>query len=256
MYPFISLFSIQISTYFLVISLACVVCTLWFLRRAEQRNLIRTTAIDLTLTCLAGGFIGARLLHVLWEEPEFYLQNPAAIFYLWNGGFVFYGGVIGAWLACTIFCILRVEAFWYWADVGVPCISLGYAIGRVACFLNGCCYGRYCELPWAVHMHGGFRHPTQLYASLWEFLICAFLLLIERRTRLAGVLFSTWLVLHSVGRVIMEIFRDDPRGPFMFGASVGTWMSLGLGLVGHSLCFPALGTPIEPLFTEPSLNRS
>lgn len=232
MHPFINLFGIQISSYFLVISLACIFCTLWFLRRADQRNLIRTTAIDLTLTCLIGGFVGARLLHVFWEEPEFYRQNPMAILMFWNGGFVFLGGVVGSWLACTLFCIFRSEAFWFWADVAIPCISLGYAIGRFACFLNGCCYGRYCELPWAVHMHGGLRHPTQLYASLWELAICAFLLSIEKRVRMAGTLFSIWLVLHAIGRVMMEYFRDDPRGPLLYGGTAGTWMSLVLGVTG------------------------
>lgn len=232
MYPFINFLSIQISTYFLVISFACVVCTFWFLKRSARRNLTRTTAIDLTLACLIGGFAGARLLHVFWEEPAFYQQNPLAVFQIWNGGFVFLGGVIGAWFTCTLFCILRSEPFWFWADVGIPCISLGYAIGRVACFLNGCCYGKYCELPWAIHMHGGLRHPTQLYASLWELAVLTLLLKIEPRVRMSGTLFSVWLVLHALGRVLMEIFRDDPRGPLIYGLSIGTSMSLGLGLAG------------------------
>lgn len=232
MFPTLSLFSIQISTYFLVISLACIVCTLWFLRRAEKRDLNRVTAIDLTLVCLVGGFIGARALHVLWEEPAFYQQNPLAVLEIWNGGFVFLGGVLGAWVACTIFCVFRGEPFWFWADVAIPCISLGYALGRLGCFLNGCCYGRFCELPWAVAMHGGMRHPTQLYATLWEIAVCVLLLKIEPKVRMAGTLFSTWLVLHAMGRVMMEYFRDDPRGPMLHGLSIGTWMSLAFALAG------------------------
>lgn len=232
MLPFIHFFALQISTYFLVISFTCMVCTFWFLARCEKRNLIRVTAIDMTLVCLIGGFVGARLLHVFWEDPGFYQQHPLAVLEIWRGGFVFLGGVLGAWAACTVFCVFKSEPFWFWADVAIPCISLGYAIGRIACFLNGCCYGRFCELPWAVALQGGMRHPTQLYATLWELCLCALLLKIEPKVRMAGTLFSVWLVLHALGRVMMEYFRDDPRGPMLYGISIGTWMSLAFGLAG------------------------
>lgn len=232
MFPQLNIAGLPISTYFLLISIACTVGAIWFLKRSERRNLMRVTAIDLTLATLIGGFVGARLLHVFYEEPIFYRYNPAAIFQVWNGGFVFLGGVLGAWFAATIFCIFRREPFWFWADIAMPPISLGYAIGRLACFFNGCCYGKYCQLPWAVYMHGGGRHPTQLYATFWELILLFVLLRIEPRVRMAGTLFCVWLVGHSLGRVIMEFFRDDDRGPMMYGLSLGTWMSLGLGLFG------------------------
>lgn len=232
MLPYFQVFSIPISTYFLVISMACVIGILWFLARSEKRGLIRVTAIDLAMTCLIGGLVGARLLHVLYEEPAYYQASPVAIFEIWNGGFVFFGGVLGAWFAAALFCMVRSEPFWFWADVAILPISLGYAIGRVGCFLNGCCYGKVCELPWAFSMQGAMRHPTQLYAALWELVILIVLVRIEPRVRMSGTLFSTWLVLHSLGRVLMEFFRDDPRGPLLLGVTIGTWMSLAFGLVG------------------------
>lgn len=232
MYPHVHIFGLQISTYFLVISFACTIGTIWFLKRAEKRNLNRVTAIDLTLVTLIGGFLGARLLHVFYEEPQFYNQYPIAVLEVWNGGFVFLGGVLGAWMAATMFCIWRHEPFWFWTDFAMPPVSLAYAIGRLACFLNGCCYGKYCELPWGVYMQGGLRHPTQLYATIWELGLLALMLKIEPRIRMAGTLFCVWLVGHSFGRVVMEYFRDDPRGPMVYGLSLGTWMSLGLGISG------------------------
>ncbi len=232
MHPSLHLFGTQISTYFLVISCVCIFSALWFFKRADKHNLNRHTAIDLTLVILISGFLGARLLHVVWEEPEFYRSNPLAVLQIWNGGFVYLGGVVGAFLGAALFCGFRGEAFWFWADVAVVPISFGYAIGRVACFLNGCCYGKFCTLPWAVYMQGGSRHPTQLYATLWELAVVVLLLKIEPRVRMAGLLFNSWLVLHALGRFVMEYFRDDPRGPAMYGLSLGMWMSLGLGLFG------------------------
>lgn len=239
MYPFIN-FIVPISTYFLVISIACTLATIWFVKRAERRNLNRVTAIDLTLTVLIGGIAGARILHVVYEEPAFYRETPLAVFQVWNGGFVFLGGVVGAWVAAALFCQIKREPFWFWADIAVIPVSFGYALGRIACFLNGCCFGKYCDLKWAVYMHGGYRHPTQLYASFIEFLIVFILLKIEPKIRLSGSLFGSWLVLHSISRLLMEHFRDDPRGPTMAGLSLGTWMSLALLLGGLSLLVQAL----------------
>lgn len=239
MFPFIHFF-VPISTYFLVISIACTLGTIWFIRRAEEKSLNRVTAIDLTIVVLLGGIIGARLLHVVYEEPAFYRENPLAVFQVWNGGFIFLGGVAGAWIAGMLFCQIKNEPFWFWADIAVIPISFGYALGRIACFLNGCCYGKWCELPWAVYMQGGYRHPTQLYACLAEFVIVFILLKVEPKVRLSGSLFGSWLVLHSISRLIMEHFRDDPRGPSMAGLSLGTWMSFvllvgGLLLLGQAL---------------------
>jgi phosphatidylglycerol---prolipoprotein diacylglyceryl transferase len=239
MFPFIH-FIVPISTYFLVISIACTLATIWFVKRAEKRSLHRVTAIDLTIAVLLGGILGARLLHVFYEDPAFYRENPLAVLQVWNGGFVFLGGVVGAWFAGMIFCQIKNEPFWFWADIAVIPISFGYALGRIACFLNGCCYGKWCDLPWAVYMQGGFRHPTQLYASFIEFIILFFLIKIEPKVRLSGSLFGSWLVLHSISRLIMEQFRDDPRGPTMAGLSLGTWMSFALLSGGLFLLAQAL----------------
>jgi phosphatidylglycerol:prolipoprotein diacylglycerol transferase len=231
-YPNLHLGPLTLSTYFFVISVASTIACLWFLRRAQRMDLPRLTSIDITLVTLICGFIGARLLHVFYEEPEFYREQPWRVLQIWYGGFVFLGGVVGAGLGAYIFCLWKREAFFLWADLAAPPIALGYALGRIACFFNGCCYGKHCELPWAVFMAGDTRHPTQLYATAWEFLVIGILLLRERQRRSPGSLFALWLALHAVGRMMMEHFRDDPRGPVVGGFSLGTWMSIGLLICG------------------------
>jgi phosphatidylglycerol---prolipoprotein diacylglyceryl transferase len=226
MYPHLNLFGLSISTYFLIISAASIVGSLWFIQRSRRRGLRRVDAVDLTLTGLIAGFIGARALHVLYEEPVFYYQNPGAVFEIWNGGFVFYGGLIGAWLGILGFCIWRKQPFWFWADIAAPPAALAYALGRIGCFLNGCCYGKICELPWAIQLHGAHRHPTQLYATFWELAVVGILLISERRIKGAGHLFNIWLLLHSVGRIVMEVFRDDPRGGLIGGLTISTWLAV------------------------------
>jgi phosphatidylglycerol---prolipoprotein diacylglyceryl transferase len=200
-----------------------------------------TLALDIGLAIMLGGLVGARALHVFYEDFQFYLENPIDVIKLWRGGFVFYGGFFGALLAVYLFLRQRGEPFLKWGDFYAPVLALGYGLGRIACFLNGCCFGRECDLPWAVEfvhtgLPSGLRHPTQLYATLWELLIVGLLLYLEksrsgggRWSRLkAGSLFFIWLSLHSFGRLVMEFFRGDFRGDLVFGFSISTWISLFL----------------------------
>lgn len=221
-----------ISTYFLIISVAVTVSVLWFIRRAEAQSMTRVMAIDIALVTLIGGFLGARLLHVVWEEPDYYRQYPLAVTHVWNGGFVFLGGVLGAFVSCAVFCRVKREPFWFWADMATLPIGLAYALGRVACFANGCCYGKTSGVPWAVTLHSAPRHPTQLYASLWELVWLGLFLVLQRRFKTSGLLFNTWLVAHAFGRIVMENFRADPRGHLVADMSLGTVMSLGLMAFG------------------------
>lgn len=235
MYPHIHLgSSLQISTYFLIISIATIAGSLWFLKRANNLNLNLTTAIDLSLVGLLSGFLGARLLHVFYESPQFYRGDWLQVFYVWNGGFVFFGGLIAAFFACEIFCKIKREPFWLWADCATPPIALGYALGRSACFFNGCCFGKQCDLAWGVYMHGAYRHPTQLYATFSELLAMGLLLWIEPKLKHNGMLFNLWLVLHALGRLTMEFFRDDARGDLIMGLSLGTVISFLILIFGTS----------------------
>lgn len=226
--PFVSL-----PTYFFYLSL--LVSLLFFLtwRWAGIREKDQSIAMNLALLIVIAGFTGGRLLHVLFEAPEYYRRYPLAIFKFWMGGYVFYGGLALATLSSWIYLRRMKQSFWEWFDFLAPLLALGYGLGRGACFLAGCCFGRYCDLPWAVDG----RHPTQAYALLLEVGIAYYL---YRRTlspknnmpvkrgqkKPAGEIALTWLVLHSLSRLIMENYRDDFRGPMISGLSVSTWGSL------------------------------
>lgn len=256
MHPFLHLSGTYfIPTYILIISFTYCLCLVWAHRRAVQHGRSSNMTLDISLAVMIGGFIGARFMHVLYESPEIYIETPSRIFKFWEGGFVFYGGFIGALIASAVFLRSKRESFLDWADFFAPVLALGYALGRIACFMNGCCYGDLCDLPWAVEFNFpglpvGARHPTQLYATVFELGTLSVLLFFEkRRTRMsffknAGSIFFTWLALHSMSRMIMEAFRDDYRGPAP-GLSVSTWISIIILIV----C-------LVMLFSKSLLNRS
>jgi phosphatidylglycerol:prolipoprotein diacylglycerol transferase len=233
--------SIVIETYLLYISVLYCFLLFYVLQRArnrpglsdEVRSQKTTIALDLSLIMMVGGFLGARAVHVFYEMPEYYSEDWTRAFKFWQGGFVFYGGFIVAFAACWIFLRLRKLSFLEWADFFAPVLALGYGLGRISCFLAGCCYGRSCDAPWAVvfpwDYHQVPRHPTQIYAVLWELAVYALLIWLEKRklvVREPGKLFAIWLTFHALGRLMMEYYREDFRGDLIIGLTISTWVSL------------------------------
>ncbi|MFN7905684.1 MAG: prolipoprotein diacylglyceryl transferase [Pseudobdellovibrionaceae bacterium] len=253
MYPSIELFQISIPTYFSLICLGFIVSLVFVYYRLDQwlnkhiwidENFPQKiwTSAALIMIC---SLIGARALHVFYEMPRHYWENTVEVFFLWNGGYVYFGGLILSVAACWIYLRWSKEKnLGIYFDFYAPVISLGYIIGRFGCFLNGCCYGKYCDLPWGITSADGQsailpRHPTQLYAMILEFLIFVALLTWEKRNStylnqpkkireaMAGSLFACWLLMHAASRFLIEQWRDDFRGPQYF-LSVSSWMSVFL----------------------------
>ena len=233
--PWIEVGFLKIPTYYFIISLTCCVCILWFYRRCRFFNLSQKKGMDIVLVLLITGFVGARLAHIFFENPSHYLFHPLDVFYFWQGGFVFYGGAFLSYLSVVFFIKKLKLDFWIWHDVLTPVLALGYALGRLACFFAGCCYGKICTLPWALplkqmDLQNGkvevfLRHPTALYASVLEFSALFFLLWFETKKPKPGQVFLIWVLCHSVNRLIMEIFRADPRGPQPYGISLSMAVS-------------------------------
>ena len=236
--PELNLGFVILPTYHVMLSLLYCLAIFWFYKRCETRNLSQKNAMELGLIVLFSSFVGARLFHVFFEYPSYYRQYPMEVLYFWQGGFVFYGGFILGYLLAFLYARKLKLTFWLWHDTLAPILAGGYALGRLACFLVGCCFGKPCDLPWAVSMgqvhvqsdalFSLSRHPTQLYASLTEGLTLLFLLWYEKRKPPLGNVFLAWVGLHSIGRIIMEIFRDDPRGGTYWGLSLSTHISIVL----------------------------
>jgi phosphatidylglycerol:prolipoprotein diacylglycerol transferase len=248
MFPFIKFnigtYQIFIPTfYFTIVLIACLV--LYFNHKRSQAlfaeyfsefNTVgfnRKNLYDLIFLLMVCSFVGARLFHIIYEHPRFYFENPMEILYFWKGGYVFFGGFFLSVLgALTFFYFFSkkhcISLFLTSADFLVPSISMSYALGRISCFFEGCCFGRFCELPWAVQL----RHPTQIYAFIFEAIIFIFLLVKAKEYKKnKGQLFTLWIFFHSAGRLIMESFRADFRGSAYFGISISSWIALSLMLV-------------------------
>ncbi|MFK8138976.1 MAG: prolipoprotein diacylglyceryl transferase [Bdellovibrionales bacterium] len=241
MYPILfTIGDFAVPSYHVVLSLLSIVALVWALFRANKFNLDRGRALDMIFLSLVGGFLGARLFHVIFEYPEYYAEDPMRVFEVWRGGFVFYGGGITGFLLAYIYCrIQKVDYLKYMDRLMFIGIAM-YGLGRIACLLAGCCHGAECELPWAIQYpkgveapHGVGLHPTPIYASLWAFMNLLFLKLIETKNSFlkidltkSGSIFCLAMLVHAVGRIVMESFRADFRGDALMQISLSTWISL------------------------------
>ena len=197
-------------------------------RRGPLAGIATEKVVDLGPWLILGAIIGSRLLYICSYWHEAFAGKPITeLFMIWKGGLVFYGGLIGAALAFLIYVKLKKLPVWGLADVFAPSVPLGAFFGRIGCFLNGCCYGSPCNLPWAVRFPADNPlqpptspvHPTQLYDSLLNLCLYGFLAWLFRRRRFDGQVFSVYLVCYAVVRSFVETFRGDytPAERFLGG---------------------------------------
>ena len=165
------------------------------------------------------GFLGSKLLHILTVLPEF-LEDPLGTLKdSITQGFVVYGSTIAGILTIILYCRKHNKNMWEYTDYTMPGLALGQAIGRVGCLLAGCCYGMHYDGACAIHFPpessapaGVGLFPTQPVSAVANLLLMVILLLFLRRNKIRGRVTALWMILYSLGRGLIEIVRDDPRG--------------------------------------------
>ncbi|MDI6731414.1 MAG: prolipoprotein diacylglyceryl transferase, partial [Candidatus Margulisbacteria bacterium] len=182
---------------------------------------------------IIAGIIGARIFYVVGQWSE-YQNNLWDIFAVQKGGLVFLGGFLFDLAVVIWFAKRKNIPLLRLLDILAPGSALGYAIGRVGCFLNGCCFGLPTSIPWAIKFPAGslahsyypnqFLHPTQLYAILIMFLAFIALVYIYRRKKRDGQVFYYFFIFYGSYRLIVEFFRFSPI--HWLGLTPSQWLAL------------------------------
>jgi phosphatidylglycerol:prolipoprotein diacylglycerol transferase len=238
--------SIKLYTYGLFLALGFMTAVWFSKRNATLYNTSDQVISDLFLVILIASLVGARFLYVLINF-DVYRHDFLGIFKIWNGGLVFFGGFIGAVTACIILLKIKKMPIARTADIIAPGVALGHSIGRLGCLFAGCCYGKACDLPFAIKFTNPdglaplnvYLHPTQIYMVLSNFLLFLILMGLQKRKKFNGMVFLSYVMLYSAFRSGIEFFRGDFRGDFFFEFLS---MSQGIGLV---VSFFALGLLIK-----------
>ncbi len=226
----------------------------WFLKylaRHRQFEFPKERIVDFLTYAAIGLISGGRLGYILFYNLGFYLQHPLKVFFLWEGGLSFHGGMIGILIAAFLFCRKYGYGFYDIADMTVVPIPIGLGLGRLGNFINGELFGRPTDLPWCMVFPGGgpqCRHPSQLYESFLEgLLLFGILFWMSRRKWSKGVMFWTFVAFYGMFRFIVEFFRqpDQQLGLLLGPFSMGQFLSLPMVLLAVYMIVKRTAKPLK-----------
>ena len=270
MYPVIlEIGPIKIYSFGLMLVTAFYTC--YGLLYLEMKRLKYDTEIasDIIFWSAVGGVLGAKIYYLI-ENLDRTIQDPMGMIFS-GSGLVFLGGLIGSIICVSIVLKNRNLPWYLFADIIAPLIMIGYAIGRLGCFLLGDDYGLPSSLPWAVSFPEGLPpttissfaayypwidtsginseifkvHPTQLYESAVGILLFLFLWSRRKKNQRAGTMFFSYLLLAGIERFFIEFLRTNEKYLFdtFSGAQMISFLMIFVG--SYFLLFPILNTNVE-----------
>jgi len=239
---------------------------LYFARRdAPKFGINPDNLADAAFWVLLLAIAGTRILFIIMFPEGFSWRNPLGWFAIWQGGLVFQGALPPAIVFLWYWCRKYKIGFWNLADLAVPWLALGHSLGRIGCFLNGCCYGARTELfcgvsfpripadtskmpsgspvyldhvrehglnssvdLWSFHVH-----PTQLYSSIGLLALCILLITLRKHCRpFHGSTAAYYFIFYGIGRYFIEMLRADHNPVRMFNLSDQQVISIITSLAG------------------------
>lgn len=212
--------SFDVRWYGILIAFGVIVAMLLASYNCKKKDVDFDTILDVFFIAFPTAIIGARTYYVIFEF-ENYKDNLIDIFNIRKGGLAIHGGLIGAFLAIYIFARIRKLNMLKYLDIAAPSIILAQAIGRWGNFMNGEAHGREVSYGFiskfpdfiqkGMNIGGTYYHPTFLYESIWNLMVCIILLLIlyKKSNNDNGVVIASYMALYSLGRVFIEGLRTD-----------------------------------------------
>ena len=254
MHPIVVNMGFPVHTYGVFVALAFLLGIKVTLDRSTKASLDKDLVMNLSLLILVSSVSGARLLYVA-ENWNYFQQRLWEILMVHRGGLSYFGGFVTAIFACISLLRCKAIKFLPLADIFMPALALGQAIGRLGCYFNGCCFGKTTSGFWGVmfprgsivfseHVSRGWVAPFWLYSlpvipcqlisSFVDIVLFCLLIAIDNRKKIPGTTFFSYLVGYGVIRFFLEFLRADSP-PLALGWTLPQiigLMSLFLGLVG------------------------
>lgn len=211
-------------------------------RRAEMVNIDGQKVVDLGLWIVLWALLGAKLMLVIvgWRG---YLADPASLLGILRAAGHFLSGFVVGLIAAVALMRRYGLPFLKTLDLLAPSVALGHAVGRIGCLLAGCCWGKSCDLPWAITYSnpdaainvgtplGVPLHPSPIYESIFTFSLFILLDRLHARRPEEGITFAVYMGLYGMGRFVLEIFRgDEGRGAILDGM-FSTSQTISIGLI-------------------------
>lgn len=229
MHPIVVEFGpLKVYSYGMMVAIAFIIGIYFARLEALRKNIKPELIYDLVFFLAIGALIGARLYYLIFFNPTNFISDPLSVFRIWEGGLAIHGAILGGIISGILFAALRKISFWKVADLVAPSLILGQAIGRIGCFLNGCCFGvptqsivgvRFPEgsLPFIAYS-GLAVHPTQLYELALDLSGFFILWSLRQKIKFNGGLFLVYLMMYSVIRIMLSSLRGDSL--YIWGSNI------------------------------------
>lgn len=208
---------IKVYGYGLMITIGILAALLLLSKRVKEKGYDEDSISSMEIITIISGILGGKILFIITEIKDI-IKDPSIMLDI-RYGFVIYGAILGGALGIYIYSKKKSWKVLDVFDLVIPTIPLAQGFGRIGCFLAGCCYGKATECFLGVefknsmfapaHVH---LHPTQIYSSILDFLLCIFLLWYDKKNKKQGRVFAMYFILYGIGRFLIEFLRDDPRG--------------------------------------------
>lgn len=229
------------------LTFVAVAVSVYLVARWGSKEGMDTDAIlSVSVWCIIGGIIGARLLHVIDFWDTFYRFDPLSIILVWQGGIAIFGAILGGFAGGASYITIRNSQwflnfwgkFFRWAgepnkaplpsigalaDVAAPAVLISMAIGRVGDVINGEHFANFTSLPWGIlYTHANSpglgrpaSHPAVVYELIFDLLLAALIWPLRHRLRPGGMLFALYLALYSTGRFFLSFYRVETNSYFL-----------------------------------------
>lgn len=224
MLPELSVGWIKFYTFPIIIIIAIYTCLLIFLKSNKYDQFYLRYIVKMLPTCLLFSVIGGKIIFAITQ-----IKIGNTSFFQMIDGFVFYGGLIGGLVGIAIYCYKRGDCILETTDFMASLLPLGQAIGRLGCYLNGCCYGKeykgFLAVRFVVDGEYISVFPTWFVESLFCLLLFFFMFKISKR-KMCGFYTSVYLTAYGVFRFAIEFFRGDVIRGIWFGLSTSQILSI------------------------------
>ncbi len=230
---------VKIYGYGFMITIGIIAALFLLSYRSKKKQYNEDNIWDMSILIIIFGIVGGKLLYII-TDIKYIMQQPSVLKNIGNG-FVIYGAILGGILAVYLYCKKKGWNTLSVCDLVIPSLPLAQGFGRIGCFLAGCCYGRVTTLPIGVEFNnspfapaGVHVYPTQIFSSVFDFMLAIFLLWYSTKERKKGRVFSLYLIIYSIGRFLIEFLRGDPRGSISI-FSTSQFISLFIVVIGIAL---------------------
>ena len=241
----LSLFGVSIPfhTYGLMIAIGFLLGIATVRKLSARSGMNPDDNADLAFWLLVYGFLGSRILFII-TRWSYFIDHPADMFKVWEGGLVFFGGLILSTAYAFYHFKKKKLDPWKMIDVLAPGLVIAHAFGRLGCFAAGCCYGRATDAPWGIAIHSDLVdeslrgvpiHPVQLYEFTALMVLYFGLLSVFRNRRMNGQVGLTYFMTYPLIRSVIEIYRGDSIRGFVIDGILSTSQFISILVFGAAL---------------------